>query len=342
MSIKLRFAFCAASALVLTAGAAEAKRVIWVADNREASFGKGYYEQNPMPDDMICCEANGDTLEDAMAKLANGDKFIIVTHGTQGGGGIEIGGASVDGVKIKETEGGGTGGGCGDPVPLCKSDLGNIDVCLDVCFGASDPDGTGDKRSVADTFEDIFNDDESTVNGATDAVSVGWTLQFKNLDGATEQQQQAVFNCLLDAAEAAGFPRSSDGINQWLRSLDKAGLEQAENIVMNCPGGGDIELCFTFTQPTAGGGGGVGHGPSNPFGLIPDHIEGSCIEGCAAGACPPDLDGDGSVGSSDLALMLGAWGTCADPIFCPQDLDNSGDVGSSDLALLLGAWGPCP
>ncbi len=51
-------------------------------------------------------------------------------------------------------------------------------------------------------------------------------------------------------------------------------------------------------------------------------------------ALSPDLDGDGLVGASDLALMLGAWGQSN----ISADLDGGG-VGSSDLALLLGAWG---
>jgi len=54
--------------------------------------------------------------------------------------------------------------------------------------------------------------------------------------------------------------------------------------------------------------------------------------------CLGDLDGDGSVSGSDLAILLGAWGPCAG---CPADLDGSGDVSGSDLALLLGAWGDC-
>ncbi len=52
-------------------------------------------------------------------------------------------------------------------------------------------------------------------------------------------------------------------------------------------------------------------------------------------ACGGDLDGDGSVGAGDLALMLGAWGTSG------GDLDGDGTTGSSDLATLLGAWGGC-
>jgi hypothetical protein len=48
---------------------------------------------------------------------------------------------------------------------------------------------------------------------------------------------------------------------------------------------------------------------------------------------PFDLDGDGSVGPSDLAILLGAWGTTG-----PGDFDGDGTVGPSDLAELLGAW----
>ena len=57
--------------------------------------------------------------------------------------------------------------------------------------------------------------------------------------------------------------------------------------------------------------------------------------------CPADLDGDGSVGGADLAILLGAWGTCnlGDP--CAADLDNDFSVGAADLAILLGAWGGC-
>lgn len=49
-----------------------------------------------------------------------------------------------------------------------------------------------------------------------------------------------------------------------------------------------------------------------------------------------DLDGDGSVGASDLAVLLASWGPCAG---CAADIDGDGIVGSTDLARLLGAWG---
>lgn len=50
-----------------------------------------------------------------------------------------------------------------------------------------------------------------------------------------------------------------------------------------------------------------------------------------------DLDGDGTVGASDLSILLGAWGPCTGG--CPADLDGDGTVDAADLAALLGAWG---
>ena len=52
-----------------------------------------------------------------------------------------------------------------------------------------------------------------------------------------------------------------------------------------------------------------------------------------------DLDGNGSVGASDLLLLLAQWGT--DP-GGPPDFDGDGTVGASDLLALLINWGPVP
>lgn len=49
---------------------------------------------------------------------------------------------------------------------------------------------------------------------------------------------------------------------------------------------------------------------------------------------PSDLDGDGSVGPSDLAICIGAWGT-AD---AAADLNDDGTVDLNDVSILLGAW----
>jgi hypothetical protein len=52
--------------------------------------------------------------------------------------------------------------------------------------------------------------------------------------------------------------------------------------------------------------------------------------------CPGDANGDGAVDGSDLAVVLGAWGTAG------GDLNEDGQTDGSDLAIVLGAWGPCP
>jgi hypothetical protein len=61
------------------------------------------------------------------------------------------------------------------------------------------------------------------------------------------------------------------------------------------------------------------------------------VPNCAPCWASADLDGDGVVGASDLAQLIGAWGACGSP--CPEDLDGDGVVGASDLAQLIGAWG---
>jgi len=61
---------------------------------------------------------------------------------------------------------------------------------------------------------------------------------------------------------------------------------------------------------------------------------------CAPAAqCPADINGSGTVDASDLAAVLGAWGTCSG---CAADVNGSGTVDASDLAAVLGGWGVCP
>jgi len=53
---------------------------------------------------------------------------------------------------------------------------------------------------------------------------------------------------------------------------------------------------------------------------------------------PADLNADGTIDGSDLAVLLGSWGPCAKAGECPADFDGSGLVDGTDLAVLLGAW----
>ncbi|MFM7052713.1 MAG: M14 family zinc carboxypeptidase [Planctomycetota bacterium] len=54
--------------------------------------------------------------------------------------------------------------------------------------------------------------------------------------------------------------------------------------------------------------------------------------GCPAN--PADINGDGTIDASDLAIMLGNWGSPG-----VGDLNGDGTVGGPDLTILLGSWG---
>jgi probable HAF family extracellular repeat protein len=81
------------------------------------------------------------------------------------------------------------------------------------------------------------------------------------------------------------------------------------------------------------------------YGLIApndQHLRAFLLEPLSPPSCPiapSDLNGDGSVGPADLAILLGSWGPCPAEGDCPADLDGDGIVGAADLAILLGAWG---
>lgn len=53
---------------------------------------------------------------------------------------------------------------------------------------------------------------------------------------------------------------------------------------------------------------------------------------------PTDLNGDGAVNATDLAILLGAWGSCGSCANCPADLTGDCTIGAADLSVLLGAW----
>ncbi|MBU0617227.1 MAG: hypothetical protein KKI02_05895, partial [Planctomycetes bacterium] len=63
---------------------------------------------------------------------------------------------------------------------------------------------------------------------------------------------------------------------------------------------------------------------------------------CPAG-CPGDLDGDGDVDLTDLAVLLGNYGMTSGATYEDGDLDGDGDVDLTDLAALLAVYGTtCP
>jgi hypothetical protein len=57
--------------------------------------------------------------------------------------------------------------------------------------------------------------------------------------------------------------------------------------------------------------------------------------------CVADIDRNGSIDGSDLAIVLTAWGTDGQQGGIDVDLDDSGVVDGTELGLVLSSWGPC-
>lgn len=54
--------------------------------------------------------------------------------------------------------------------------------------------------------------------------------------------------------------------------------------------------------------------------------------------CAGDLNGDGTTGGDDLAILYGSWGSTAASA-ARLDVDRNGSIGGGDLAILVSQWG---
>ncbi len=62
---------------------------------------------------------------------------------------------------------------------------------------------------------------------------------------------------------------------------------------------------------------------------------------CEVDPCPGDVNSSGVVNGTDIAIILGAWGTSGGK-FPRSDANQDGIVDAADLAIVLGGWGTCP
>jgi len=88
---------------------------------------------------------------------------------------------------------------------------------------------------------------------------------------------------------------------------------------------------FTWVVPQTAAGSTIPYfcAPHCIFGMV-----GSITVTGGGGGNPADLNNDGAVNESDLAVLLNAWGTSGGV----ADIDGSGTVDAADLAALLSAW----
>ena len=129
-----------------------------------------------------------------------------------------------------------------------------------------------------------------------------------------------------------------DFISVWTGTGGKGGAFSTQGPFLTLDTGGDVVPDGTDSIYGVDADAAV---PVPPASFLVDYVDGPAKGGPAVIEVLPvsgDLDADGLVGASDLAILLGSWGPCA---ACAADFNGDGVVNASDLAVLLGSWGSC-
>jgi hypothetical protein len=138
---------------------------------------------------------------------------------------------------------------------------------------------------------------------------------------------------------------SSGGSVSW-KQLDDRAVVTFENVPEYYSDGsntfqiemffdGDIRISYLGVSITDGLA-----GLSEGEGFDPDYYPSdlSAMGDCQP-PCPADLDGDGTIGLGDLAIMLANYPTESGATGSEGDLDGDGDIDLADLAILLSVYG---
>jgi hypothetical protein len=192
--------------------------------------------------------------------------------------------------------------------------------------------------------EDTFTLDLLAVDLTLPSATNG--LNFEDSDNVTHVLVANFFGTL-----GQDLDTDDDGVldvTPWLTEIDRVALVEEPNPPASTeyhyglapdqlvgPDGifvpGHVYRCTTAGTWTIG--------DFDPASLDAADTPGAVNAGCIGDTCPWDIDGDNTVGFSDLTTLLGNWGPC---VGCPADFDMDNTVGFSDLTALLGNWGICP
>ena len=204
-------------------------------------------------------------------------------------------------------------------------------------------DGTAISSPAPATFIGVRRTDGTLVTVVRQGDPVpgleGWTLQ--GLSGSTNICASAN-GCVVFAANMTNGTDSGIALLAWdaasgLRLLAKGGSTVGDTFFTGTPVN---QLSLVGGTGNNGDGGGTGFS-DNGWLVLRAGDSASQLYAIARirvepGAdCPADFDGDGDVGSLDLATLLAAWGTSS------ADLDGNGATDALDLAQLLSDWGTC-
>lgn len=169
---------------------------------------------------------------------------------------------------------------------------------------------------------DIRLETDDAANGESRPSGVvleGWTFNVPN---------NGVFNPTLYAFDSVSHTALDSGSRYWITARS------------NAPGGSDP--VWAWAALDSGWMSLIDHATTDQWsdassGAVASYI----VEGTSSGGTPGDIDGDGDVDLSDLAIMLSAFGTCVgDPGFVPAaDINGDGCIDLGDLSILLSNFG---
>ena len=143
--------------------------------------------------------------------------------------------------------------------------------------------------------QDFIWQNFGNLGGVDRRVWIGFTDQASEGSWAWSDGSKAAFTNWN-----AGEPNNSGGTEHYAEMLGSSGLWND----LNAAGSGYTHIAVVELAPT-----------TNP--------------------CPADLNGDGDVGSPDVAMLLNGWATAQ------TDITGDGTTDAQDVAALLSAWGPC-
>lgn len=239
-----------------------AKTVVCIDDGDDFRYAEGYYRQTLGPNDVIQV---GGSLADCYCNVEAGDEFIVVGHGRVGGGAFRWGGTWYGGFRRQGSNDPGTGVN-GDPYELPAKELDGITVSLWFCHADSNPAGET-TTSTTSTMDSIINygDGSGEVWGPDGLYQIGdYHWRF---DRAPADQINRARQCLYDAAEAAGFARSDQGVSDWINSLsynDQQTIPQ--QVLAECEDIPNINFSITYTPLSE-------QGKSQPSPIFCDEID---------------------------------------------------------------------
>lgn len=193
---------------------------------------------------------------------------------------------------------------------------------------------------LAENFEVLFLDGAGTITGIDITTQwttgVGASTDFFVFFGAGPiyTENASVYN--TDGSTTVSFTEA-DLSEQVIGATDDLGIAWFGSDAFQIS---QLSVVVTYeAEPNAISG--CTNPEASNYNAMATCDDGSCLVGAT---CLGDLDGNGSLGTGDLLILLGVFASpCDDAQACAEDLDGNGEIGTGDLLVILGVFGTdCP